>query len=101
MYGMLHLLLNPRGAVIEGRQFKAFGIPREYGELRRQLEPLSLDYDKEGRLVLPPKNKPSAESTVVCLQELLGCSPDEADSTVLAVFGMLKRAPQRIAGAVA
>lgn len=67
-----------------------FAIPYELTELRRQLAPLPLLYDPEGRIYLPPKDKPNknVESKIVTLREMLGCSPDEADSLALAVFGL-------------
>lgn len=79
MYSMLSERLNPENEV-------GFGIPAEYSELRRQLVPLPKQYDKEGRLFLPPKNKKSATSVEVTIRDLLGCSPDEADAAVLAAY---------------
>lgn len=71
-----------------------FCIPDSYAELHRQLTPIPLQYDAEGRIVLMPKNKKSATSKEVTLRDLLGRSPDQADSFVLAVYGMLK--PRKI-----
>jgi hypothetical protein len=34
---------------------KGWGIPAEYAELRRQLVPIQLEYDEEGRHRLMPK----------------------------------------------
>jgi hypothetical protein len=100
MYGELSMLLDP---AING---KGFGIPVEYGELRRQLVPIPKQYDQEGRLFLPPKNaKPDASGKVnenhVTLVKILGCSPDEADAVVLACHGMLHKPRLSKAGAVA
>ena len=85
MYGLLMKRLDP--AMGDG-----FGIPAKFTELRRQLAPIPLDYGKEGKLVLPPKNRPitaaRTESKVVTMGDLIGCSPDEADAVVLAVFGL-------------
>lgn len=80
MYGILRLRLE-----------EGFAIPAEYEELRRQLEPIPLMYDGEGRLSLPPKHKIDPNSTKVTMMDLIGCSPDRADSLVLAVFGMSGR----------
>lgn len=91
MYGKLSLLLDP----VES----GFGIPREFKELRRQLAVIPLKYDNEGRLELPPKNKRDPNSKVVTLTELLGCSPDEADSLVLAVYGLCRGDLTKFAGA--
>jgi hypothetical protein len=93
MYGMLRYNLldptqNPGG----------FAIPGEYTELRRQLSPLPLLYDPESRMYLPPKNKRGADSKERTLTEMLGCSPDQADSLVLAVFGLYNRGPKKLLG---
>ena len=64
-----------------------FGLPPQYAELRRQLAPIPLTYDKEGRAYVLPKNPPPGSpdpDKVKTLKKLLGCSPDEADATVLA-----------------
>lgn len=94
MYGLARHLLDP---VNEG-----FGIPEELAELRRQMEPIPLKYDGEGRLYVPPKDKPpgNPDSPVETLKELLGCSPDEADSFVLAVFGLMTKSNRAVAGAI-
>lgn len=85
MYGVLMNRLDP--AMGDG-----FGIPARFHELRRQLAPIPRDYDGEGKLILPPKNRPVTatreESKVVTMGDLIGCSPDEADAVVLAVFGL-------------
>lgn len=92
MYGLLSQRMNP------GRG-DGFGIPAEYAELRRQLAPLPKQYDGEGQLTLPPKNKPTPTSAVVTLRDILGCSPDEADSLALAVFGLPRESARPTAGA--
>lgn len=79
MYHMLRLLLK-----------EGFAIPREYTELRRQLAPVPLWYDEEGRIYLPPKqSKPGDDEDKVTMVKLLGCSPDQSDAVVLAIYGML------------
>lgn len=65
-----------------------FGIPSKYTELIRQLSPLPLLYDGEGRMYLPPKDNPSPTYKGVTIKKLLGSSPDESDSLVLAVFAL-------------
>lgn len=80
MYWELRLLLDPNHE-------PAFAIPARFTELRRQLEPMPLWYDSEGRIELPPKHK-KADSTTVTIEELIGCSPDEADALVVAVYCM-------------
>lgn len=95
MYWDLRKLLDPIGP--------GFGIPKEYEELLRQLKPIPLWYNEEGMLYLPPKQrKPDQkkESTQVTMNSLLGCSPDEADSLVLAIHGMLYKKSGTFAGAI-
>jgi len=94
MYGLLSMLLDPSD------NERVFGIDSQYSELRRQLAPIPKLYDGEGRLYLPPKDKKNKNSTEVTLKELLGCSPDEADSLVLAVYGMLHKKMAITAGAI-
>lgn len=104
LYGTLRALLDPRPRYNEGGELEptsaGFGIPRELTELRRQLSPIPLVYDEEGRLWLIPKSpKPKLgqvnhditgqpKGMYTSMVELLGRSPDEADSTALAVFAM-------------
>jgi hypothetical protein len=49
---------------------------------------LPLFYVSEGRLMLPPKDRTSAESAQVAIRQLLGRSPDRAESLVLAIWGL-------------
>ncbi len=104
MYGVTRARLNPlnllpttklvhndAGVVVGTTEIPAlyptaFALPAKYDELRRQLAPLPLLYDGEGKVYLPPKNKPKPDSKEQTLRDILGCSPDEADSLVLAVF---------------
>lgn len=92
MYGELRNLLDP------GLNEEGFGIPAEYTELRRQLAPLPLMYDKEGRMYLPPKSKRPGQ-TGVSIEDILGCSPDHADALVLAVHALLHKSRRNVAGA--
>lgn len=82
MYGLLRNRIKP------GPDKEVFGIPRELEELTTQLKPIPLWYDSEGRIYLPPKNKPNQGYTGVTLVQLIGHSPDEADSCVLMVYGL-------------
>lgn len=82
MYMLLRQWLNPE------LNERGFGISSLLVELRRQLAPIPLRYDGEGRYVLPPKNKRDPRSSTETMTDLIGCSPDEADATVLAMFGM-------------
>lgn len=98
MYGTLRLALNP--TVLS----KGFGLPaalitqkRVDGgpSLRTQLAMLPLLYDSEGRMYLPPKRKKDKDDKRQTLIDILGCSPDEADALVLAVYGLTyKPAPK-------
>lgn len=95
MYGILRQLLDPINP--------GFGLLPEDTELRRQLAPIPLWYDEEGRLYLPPKKKKpdSGDSTKnkITMHDLLGCSPDAADSLVLAIYGMTNTVHKTFAGA--
>lgn len=101
MYGELRLLIdpgvNPVGFAID---FRALG---DYGmDLTRQMKFIPLNYD-EGRLKIPPKNRPAGEEVNVkkkTLIELIGHSPDELDALVLAVWGMQNKPTRRTAGAM-
>lgn len=92
MYHLLRQRIDPNknrmsdSDPLQGR----FGLPAEYTELRRQLSQIPMLYDEEGRIYLPPKRKkPSVNSSsVVSLEEILGCSPDEADAVALMVYAM-------------
>jgi hypothetical protein len=64
MYGTLRELIDP------ARDVPVFALPAEYTVLRRQLSPIPLMFDAEGRLKLPPKNRTSAESNITTLTEL-------------------------------
>jgi hypothetical protein len=82
LYHNLRALIDP--AVTD----PIFAIPAELRELRRQLAPIPLQYDEEGRIWLPPKHKKDKNDKRQTLEELIGRSPDDADALVLAVFGM-------------
>lgn len=91
MYGTLRLALDPTVLDVP------FALPRHImrrkradggPSLREQLEALPLLYDPEGRMYLPPKRKKSADDKTESLMDILGCSPDEADALVLAVYAL-------------
>ena len=83
MYGMLRNLLNP------DLNENGWGIPANLTELIRQLSLIPLLYDGEGRLYLPPKRlMPGQQSKTKTMVDLIGRSPDESDSLVLAVYGL-------------
>lgn len=104
MYGefseLLDPSLNPQG----------FGIPTEYSIppiegacLRQQLAPIPRLYDNEGRMWLPSKGTVTdrmKEERIKTLIQIIGHSPDEADSVVLAIHGMLHKKRLIVAGAI-
>jgi len=93
MYGMASQLLDPA-------EKGQLAIPAKFTELRRQLAPLPRLYDEEGRMYLPPKRKkdPNKESNIQTIVDMIGCSPDEADALVLAVYGRYVEATVSVAG---
>jgi hypothetical protein len=86
MYHMIRLVITPRD---EEPDALVFGIPAKYIELRRQLAPIPLDYDQEGKITLPPKRKRDASDTRLTLFDILGRSPDQADALACAVYCMM------------
>lgn len=92
MYYDLRQLLDPMA------NQRGFGLPAEYTELRRQLAPMPLKHDGEGRIYMLPKNKKDKDSPERTLTELVGCSPDEADALALACFALLHKATRPRAG---
>lgn len=91
MYGELSERLDP--ALFPN----GFGIAAKWVDLRQQLAVFPKSYDGEGRLKLPPKNKRDSNSTEKCLTDMIGRSPDEADSLVLALHAMTHKARQAVA----
>jgi hypothetical protein len=93
LYWLLHRKIDP-GTPENPYPFndgKPFGFPKEYAELRRQLSVMPTVYDEEGRICMLPKRKKATTTKTKSqpsLEEILGCSPDEADSLVLANFAM-------------
>jgi hypothetical protein len=72
-------------------QGRVFGIPGNepvYHRLRQELALIPIDYDRDGRVILPPKHRDKhSRGQGVGLQSLcdiIGHSPDLADSLVLA-----------------
>lgn len=92
MYGNLREMLDP------STPGNGFAIPAEYAELRRQLSPIPLTYDQEGRLKLLPKMRSKRNKQEKTLEDLIGCSPDEADSLVMAVWRMRNKVVRPRAG---
>lgn len=98
MYFELRQLIDPANA----EHPQGFAIPFWlHPELTEQMRLIPLTYDAEGRIKLLPKSKrtDSAEdSKVKTLTELIGHSPDELDSLVLACHARLHRASVQRAG---
>lgn len=87
MYWKLRERLTPLLVDEDKQEYRVnFCIPARYTELRRQLAPLPYFYDEEGRIFLPPKSKPTPTYTGKTIVEILGGSPDQADSLVLATW---------------
>lgn len=64
-----------------------FHVPERYTELIRQLKVLPILYNEEGRMYLPPKDKPTETYKGQTIRQMLGDrSPDQADSLALAIF---------------
>lgn len=76
MYGGLHNDMDP---TINDH---IFAIPAEYTELHRQLSPMPLLFDQGVMYMMPKDRKPGSKE--ITLKQILGCSPDRADSLVLA-----------------
>lgn len=74
---------------VNGFALKPEEVGPQYKELLFQLSKIPKKYDREGQLILPPKNRTAKGSKEVTLVDMIGHSPDEADSLVLAVHGML------------
>lgn len=104
MYGELRILMDPTAIYRDsmGKEVQcAFAIPERFIELRRQLAPIPLLYDGEGRMRLPPKNRKggseNSKQGEKTLTEIIGRSPDEADAVVLAVHALLHKTPISVA----
>jgi hypothetical protein len=92
MHGILREKLNPKYDELGDATRQVFAIPRKYEELRRQLSPIPMWYDDEGRLTLPPKGTRSnrkVNPNEETIERLIGCSPDQSDALILAVFGLV------------
>jgi hypothetical protein len=91
MYGILREFLNPASCGVGGGPSIPFAIPDDAHLLRQELAILPLLYDSDGRLRLPAKDRDSGSAKSgtkreKTIKELLGRSPDRADSLVLATW---------------
>ena len=90
MYGTFREFLNP------DREEGIFALPPDCHQLQQELGALPLQYDSEGRMLLPPKDHSAAgPHQGPSLRQLLGRSPDRADSLVLAVWALHKSSRDR------
>ena len=100
MYFRLRLRMDP--SIPESQ----FAVPAghhdqdPYTLLRKELSPIPLMFDSEGRIKLPPKRKKTENSKEVTLIDIIGHSPDEADAVVLGVYGMEVPSSMPIVGAI-
>lgn len=77
---------------------KGWGVPEHYELLRKEMAPIPLLYDREGRMRMLPKHHQGNEDEAT-LVKLIGHSPDQLDAVVLAVHGMLRVKRRAVAGA--
>jgi hypothetical protein len=98
MYGEASKVI--RGVHESGIGSKGFGIADSLEALLFQLGKMPKLYDGEGVLYLPPKNKKGKSVEQKSLTELIGHSPDEADSFVLAVFGLVWLETESVVGSM-
>ena len=79
-----------------------YGIPSWMTRLIFQLKKIPKGRDSEGRLWIPPKRKSDKtdKSNQKTLTELIGYSPDEADSAVMAYYATVRKVYRPTAGAV-
>ena len=81
LYWELSARFNPKNG--------GFAMPPECSELSRQLSLIPRLTDDEDRPLMLPKGKPGDDKEKRTLRKLMGCSPDEADSTALGRFAMV------------
>lgn len=86
MYGEFREMLDPYAYTDQAEP--RFALPQRFKELRRQMEPIPLIRDNQGRITIPPKN-PMPGYKGPTLLSIIGKSPDELESTILAVHGLL------------
>lgn len=100
MYGMLREALRPDSLEPLAISERILDKPRADGKatLRGQLTTIPLLYDAEGKLFLPPKKVLESGSKKVSLIAMIGCSPDEADSLVVANFALRRKRFVAVAG---
>lgn len=88
LYGRLRELLDPTNE-------QGFALPPGFIGLRKQLAPIPLLYDKEGRMIVPQKRPETSKKydrekgvKQKTLIEIIGHSPDEAEALMIAIYAM-------------
>ena len=99
LYGTLRRRLDPAYGDVFALPPEIVNRPRRLGEpsLRRQMAPIPLQYDDRGRMVLPPKQRRDSQDKRQTLVEIVGCSPDELEALLLAVYALERRVFQSTA----
>ena len=74
---------------------RCFAVDPSMGRLREELVGIPRLYDSEGRLKLPPKERSAGRKSKAApsIREIIGRSPDRADSLVLAWEGLTAPLP--------
>ncbi len=100
LYGIASELCDP--GLCEEYNRPVFTIPEDLYHLRQELAIMPKQYDSEGRMFLPPKERPPGNKNpdLVVIKEILGRSPDRADSLCLGMYAMEESGAPRVAGAV-
>lgn len=76
------------------------GVDPVYQELRRQMAPIPVLHDGEGRVRMLPKRRKDQGSEEKCLEAIIGQSPDELDAVVLCLHGLLHKGTRVVVGAL-
>lgn len=100
LYGTLRDVLDP-SMYEEGFAIPPVGEFMEAERLRHQMSLIPKLYDAEERLIIPPKTRKAGQKPNVGLRtliELIGYSPDELDSLVLAVDALFAEASRKRIG---
>jgi hypothetical protein len=100
MYGILREALQPDSPAPLAIPQEVLDRRRSDGKatLREQLIMIPYDYDNEGRMFLPPKRVIAKDSKEKSLIDIIGCSPDEADSLVVGLFKLRRKTYTTTAG---
>jgi hypothetical protein len=96
MYGEFSEVLDPNNL----NRTRRFGIPRRFFNIRQQLAVIPRRLDGEGKIYLPAKNKKRPNSTEETMEDLIGRSPDHADSVVLCIHSLLHPPKKFTVGAI-